>query len=753
MKMLMKRKILLILLLCSTTLVFAAKHLPIEPSRMDVAPRDTTDFGEDNDDVEIPQPKKDDKKAGADTQEEPTKRTGFDAMEYVLSRRYRANGEEFGKRWDDHLFLQVGLGVEQMVPPADNYRFNTLSAVHVGVGKQFNRYHSARLTFQGAWGYQQAKDRLFTKFGLRLDHLFSPSSYFYGFKPSRLMDISTILGVGVQYSKLSFKNILYEKEQQKIIDAYESTGDPSDAEEAEIIRQNMPKDQSGVSFEGHLGAQLRFFTGPQGYINIEPYIGLATDKMDLSQNQNWRKIDVFYGINFNYTYYIHNNLSQRERKYFIKHRQEHDQVDNDSSYLQSWQQPWFIEYSNGVNFLGNSQLGAGSSMGSDVTLSIGRWLSPVIGLRLSGAVHQTTWRQSFIQTSEPDETPVRGYIANMHNIYTGIRLEAMFNPLGFMKNFSWGNPFGAYLLGGVEYGWVDKYQTERLSTRSEAYTLGAHLWYQLSDGLHVFVEPRFMHYVYKLPYTNRDWNKNFTDNGMSVSIGLQVATRSHKFRSAVDEEEGGFEPLRKIRAGIGGGFYFIHTKENFDGDGGVGLNAKAFAEYHLTPIHAVRASFELTNMKHSNICEFYDTNIESATPELATITRTGMWNHKFKLGLINVGYQCNLSNLFCGYPSWRRFDMSVFLGPTLIMPLGDNFVLSPTELLMQGHEVTEKDPLKTEGGIGGHLGFKLRFKIIPHISAIVEPTFYMLGSAKLPSIDFLTVKYLQTWNVGVQYEL
>ena len=55
---------------------------------------------------------------------------------------------------------------------------------------------------------------------------------------------------------------------------------------------------SGSSFEGHLGAQFRFFTGPQAYLNVEPYIGLATDQMDLSENRNWRKTDIFYGINF-----------------------------------------------------------------------------------------------------------------------------------------------------------------------------------------------------------------------------------------------------------------------------------------------------------------------------------------------------------------------------------------------------------------------------------------------------------------------
>lgn len=739
-----RRRLLLILLLSSTLLSFASPRV-LEPMHLNIAPRDTTDFGEDDDEDDV----KVVKKADADKPTEKPKIEGMNAMDYALSRRHRAYGEEFGKSWDDHLFVQAGLGLERMVAPSDNYRFNTLSAVHVGVGKQFNRYSTARVLFQGAWGYQQGKDRLFTKFGVRLEHLFSLSSYFSGFRPSRLLDVSTIFGVGAQYSKLSFKNSLYEETLQKQIEHNEEIGE---TEEAELIRQSIPKDQSGMSMEGHMGLQLRFFTGPQGYVNIEPYIGVATDKMDLSKNQNWRKTDVFYGVNFNYIYYIHNNLSPRERKFFIKNRQDGDEVDVDSTQLQTWHQPWFVEYSNGVDFLGNSQLGAGKSLGSNISLSVGRWFSPVIGFRLTGSVHQTTWRQSFIQTSEAGETPVHGYIANMHNVYTGIRLDALFNPFGLFKSFRWDNPYGAYIVGGAEYGWVDKYQTERLSTRSEAYNIGAHLWYQLSDGLHVFVEPLFKHYVYKLPYTNVDWNKNFTDNGFSLSVGLQVATRSQLFRRHHDED-GTFEPLRQIRGGVAGGFYMIHTKENFEGDGGVGLNAKAFAEYHLTPIHAARASFELVNMKHSNICEFYDTNLDSTTPEGTTITRYGMWNHKFKLGLISVGYQCNLSNLMCGYPSWRRFDMSVFAGPTLILAMGDQFNLSPDEELRQNHEVTEKDPLRTEGGIGAHLGFKLRFKVIPHISAIVEPTLYMLGSAKLPSVDFLTVKYLHTLNVGVQLEL
>jgi len=232
--MLMKRKQLLILLLCSVFATLTQARTKPVITWSDVAPRDTTDLGEDDDEAEG-------EKAVKTKQ---NKAEGLNALDYILERRYLGYGEEFTKKWDDHLFVEAGLGLEKMVAPSDNYRFNTLSAVHVGVGKQFDRYNSARLTFQGAWGYQQGKDRLFTKYGLRLDHLFSLSSYFNGFRPSRLMDISTILGVGVQYSKLSFENILYEKEQQKIIDSYidsyERTGDPADAEEANIIRQSIP---------------------------------------------------------------------------------------------------------------------------------------------------------------------------------------------------------------------------------------------------------------------------------------------------------------------------------------------------------------------------------------------------------------------------------------------------------------------------------------------------------------------------------
>ena len=91
----MNRRILLILLLCSTVLTLsAARELPM-PVWSDVAPRDTTDLGEDNDEDVNQKVEK----------TRQNKAEGLNAFDYIMERRYRANGEEFTKKWDDHLFI------------------------------------------------------------------------------------------------------------------------------------------------------------------------------------------------------------------------------------------------------------------------------------------------------------------------------------------------------------------------------------------------------------------------------------------------------------------------------------------------------------------------------------------------------------------------------------------------------------------------------------------------------------------------
>ena len=733
------KRILLILLICNLAVVNG--HAFTLPDAYPTAPSDTTRYGEDSDEAENDTVNRNPKNLAK----------GVDAITMVLERRYRAYNEYFTKKWHDHLFIQAGIGFEQMVPPSEGYSFNTLGAVNLGVGKQFNKYNTVRLMFHGAWGYQQSKDRLFTKLGIRLDHNFSLTSYFSGYKPTRLLDISTLFGVGVQFSKLSYENILWEKEMAKQIAEWEALGD---YEEAQLIRDNWPKNQHATSFEAHVGAQLKFFTGPQGYITVEPYVGIGGASTDLTEHRNWRKTDIFYGLNVNYIYYIHNNLSPRERLKYIRNRPVRDLLSTDSLLL-SWQQPWFFEFSNGVNFLFDTELSDGKTIGPDISFGVGRWFSPVIGLRLTGAVRQMTWRQRDVLVVDDGLVEDRGYAENMHTIYGGVRLEAMFNPFGFSKNFSWSDKFGAYLVGGFEYGWVKKYQTQTLSTRSEGFTGGLHLWAKLSDGLQLFLEPRYIHYNYKVPYTNVTWNKLYSDNSASVSVGLTVSTRSRQFRSMDHDETRGGYPLRKIRVGIAGGFNFFQTTSNFDNSAGMGYNGKLVVEYHLDRLHSFRAIGEFVGMSRSGLSKFYDYNMDSEDPAKTVVTRQGMWDHDLKFALAGLGYQINLSNLLAGYNAKRRADLSLFLGPSLLIPIDDKAVLSSEERVMVGHLVEPVEQFKTGSiSFGGHLGVKLRMPLSSRISVIAEPTIYFLGNTKVPCVNsFKGLNYMETINVGLQCEL
>lgn len=637
---------------------------------------------------------------------------GTNAMDYLLERRYLADGETFTKRWDDHRFVEAGAGVEQMVPPGAGYKFNALTVAHLGVGKQFSKLHSARVLLNGAFGYQQDKDRLYYRMGVTADHLFSLTSYFDGFKPSRLLDISTVLGVGAQYAK------------------YGRLG------------------RSGTSFDVHMGLQFRFFTGPQGYINIEPYYGLATDKRDLSESRNWRKIDMFYGANVNFIYYLHNNLSPESRQHFINNRAESNELVADSTALDSWRQPWFFEFSNGIDFTDSPTLGLTEPMGHNFSISVGKWLSSAIGLRFTGTSSTVTWQKEVTpEKLSPYQPP---YERDFRSCYVGMRGEALFNPLGFSANYNWDSPLGFYLLAGAEMGRIMKYQPGRhLSCNTQAYTVGAHLWARLSDGLQVFVEPRYTNYVYKVPYSNAAWNKCFSDNTYSLNMGLTVSTTGMKYRRAntADDSE-----MRHIVVGLGGGTNITQTRDGYSGSAGMPFNGMAFAEYHFNRIHSARVAFEYLSISRASLSSFTDYRMDSPESGYAPVNRTGLWNHRYYFGFVSFNYMVNLTNLCNGYRPGRRFELEAYVGPTCNMLFGETATLDSNERLQEGHECRLNNEAKTATKFGFNAGLKLNAHITPRIDAFFSPTIYALRNVGIDGVNFTKLRHIETLNVGVQYK-
>ena len=112
----------------------------------------------------------------------------------------------------------------------------------------------------------------------------------------------------------------------------------------------------------------------------------------------------------------------------------------------------------------------------------------------------------------------------------------------------------------------------------------------------------------------------------------------------------------------------------------------------------------------------------------------------------------NLSNALCGFNPNRSVDFSAFLGPTAVIPMGDKAEPSPDEPILANHKVELEEPFQN-GGIkfGAHLGVKVQIKASKRLGLFVEPTLYLLNGINMPCVDFLSVKYMQTLNVGIQY--
>ncbi len=606
----------------------------------------------------------------------------FNYLDHILDGRYMPYGDQFTKRWDDHLFIEVGAGVQQVVAPSETYKFTPITNANLAIGKQFSPKHSLRLTLNAGYAYQKEQEYFMYQLGAKLDHIFDMSSYFAGYDPTRRLSVSTVVGLGAIRSTFAHNSDVREHE-------------------------------SAMAFEGHLGLQFKIFTGPQGYINIEPYAGLATDPLDISGKRNWRDYDAFYGAKLSYVYYLHNNLSPEARAEYLVKRILKDELTADST-LFSWRKPMFIEFSNSMNFLKTPELSMGATKGGGYSLALGGWLSPAIALRGTVSNENVVYdHASRFNNAEEDA---------LSGNYLGARAEALLNPFGFVRHYNWDSRFGVYAVAGLQIGklWKRGY-TESVNAYYQGYTAGLHLWTRLSDGLQLFVEPRYEYIEYHKPNHDRMTNWRYSDDLWGVNVGVTVFTRTRKYIDwKVWEERDQSQFMNKIAIGVGGGFNFMqknlqYAETNFK----LGYNINAFAEYHFNATHAVRASVDAT----MHPLKFYQNNHMLESTENASL-------------YTSLNYMLNLTNILNSQdPDLRTFEAFVFAGPSMVMR-------------NEGSKFFE--PYFT-----GNIGMKLLYHVNRHIGVHLSPNFYYLHK-KLRNNVYIGQKMssaavMETLNAGVQY--
>lgn len=631
--------------------------------------------------------------------------TGFNAIDYVLERRYRGKGYQFTRAWDDHLFVELGAGLQQIVPASDGYGLTTTTTAHLALGKQFSPLHTVRLSLSGWYSYRRNTYSGFAQLGAAADWIYSFSSYYEGYKPSRTLDISTVLGLGAHY------------------------------------KPRVAANEKKLAGDIHAGLQFRIFTGPQAYFVVEPQVGVASDNIDLSGNHNWRKYDFFYGANINFVYYLHNNLAPEERGRYLDKQK-------DGSLPQLWHTPWFFELAGGLNMAGSDDLSLGETLGNSTTASVGKWLSPVIGLRGSAAFTTTTWKKAPVSTTSSED----GFTKSYPYFNVGVRMEGMVNPLGFLNDFSWEKPFGFYIIAGGGVGIIQKQQDKMLRCKAISYSAGVKLWARLGQDVHLFLEPRYTYYDYKVPYSNVAMFRRCNENGFGLNVGMSLYTRSRRYQTtaasmnapATDKDGASFS------VGLGLGTNLVPKRFHYDG-GGMPYDFLAYGEWHYNSLSSVRLSLEYISLSANSLETSWDYDLSSTATNNSRKSCKAMWTHRYHLGMISLNYMLNATTLWAGRAN-RRFEIEAFAGPTILFRLGDSAKLADGETVEEGHAYRTRQSMRKAKVYGANGGFKLKYNATDNISVSLTPQIYVLkGYISLPGVRFIKGHVMETLNLGAQY--
>ena len=621
------------------------------------------------------------------------------SMHYVLENRYRGFNDEYVERhWYDHTFLELGAGMEQILPGEGGYSFHPMTTYRVAVGKMFTPWHTARMATQLANGYQKTYEHRYYKVALKADYLFNLTAFSKGYDPARPLEVQFLAGLGVQYSKAYGKAAVWTP-------------------------------------EAHLGMQVKVCAGPYGSMALEPYVVMTSRRTDGS-GENWRNFDALWGVSINFAHKLAGRLTARQR--------------NDSLTRKRMYAPWFIQYGSGLVF----QIGEGSSaMGQHTSLTMGKWFAPAVGMRASlmygGHVSDETVTDAVPGKYRPE------YTRQFYTDFSRLRIEAMINPFGFSRSFRWNVPVGMYLVGGLGYGWVLRQYSDRqwLRTISESYSAGLHLYASLGGRLRIYMEPQFVYDVYKIPYYNAKRERVFNENKVTLSLGMTALIGDVPGEKTA---AGNMDDDRKWFVGVAFALPLTLRQGNaYTNERGSDYGVRFWGKYDFREGLFARMTMEYLSLSDARITSYYDCVTQKET-EIRR-SRTGMMTHDYGLLIITAGAGMDIMRMFAQAGCRKRFGMELAGGAGIASLLSHKAVLYSGEMLLQGHTAVAK---KNNGGsihfaMTGSM--KLHYRLSGLMGVFVEPQVYLIhGLYRKTYINLLGMGKLQVMQsiaLGAEFRL
>lgn len=397
-----------------------------------------------------------------DEERKNTPSIGFDPSCVRLQKRYRPleNDSLFPKQWWRRFYFGIGGGIQGLT---DNIGMVSNASANAYLGYHLTPIHSLRLSGSYIKYNFNGSNKSAKSLGVGIDYLVNLSNFAWGYDPSRVFEVSTVVGIGARYS-----------------------------------RATLP---SKINPYAHIGLNADVYISKYASLFFEPYIGAQRQMSTVLNNPSREKWNLMYGFSTGLQVSLENRTD-----YFSE---------ADSIYKKI-----FLDTSIGVVSSGRSG-GILNRLGVGYQAALGLWINPMIGLRV-GAHGESFYWSSRIRNK--NNVPVR-YSHNQ--VLVGGRAELMLDPLNFSKKWREapeGHDFDLNLLLGGELGWELKNGLYGESIRrSHAYYYGItsalQALYRIDKGTYIYIEPRYQA-IYYNDKKSEGWSPS--DHIASINVGSRV---------------------------------------------------------------------------------------------------------------------------------------------------------------------------------------------------------------------------------------
>ncbi len=594
----------------------------------------------------------------ADEDDELARVVYFRPKDVQVQNRYRPteNDSLFAKKWWRRLYAGVGGGFQFL---SDNVSSVQNSHVAGYLGYRFTPVHSLRLhgTYT-TFTYGPGKHLSSRSLGVGVDYLANISNFAWGYNQSRLVDVSTVLGVGT--------------------------------------RINGARLSSKIAPYARLGAQVDFRLGSYFAFFAEPYVGVHKRMNALFDRPGREMWNLMYGVNVG----MQMSLDRRPDQY----------LEADSIYRK-----FFFDSSIGVVVPGRAG-GIMHRIGHGYHGALGVWLNPMFGLRLGAQAQSVRWSSEMMKIYGAS---VRR--SNNQALFSG-RLEMMVNPMNFSKrwrNKPGGHDFDFNFLVGGDFGWNMKSNVPNTTNGAfRCYYYGVtgaiQVMYRISKpGTYIFVEPRYLAAMYSVPYQNTRNSLFNVEHNFSFNVGTRLYMMG---ASQTGDDKAEFTPHWWAGLDVGGVKW--QTTQSLS-TGGLGINPTVGFSlgYDLSRYASFRAQLAYQRLYDTHTSSYvgYDMNENMRRGN-------GLWNSAYDVMDLRLSYMLNLNNLFQGYNSDRRFNLWWTVGPSLsyVFNQSDNWVEDQIGTLPSMKVLELGDSREGKASPAVHTSLMAALRVAPQYEVTVE---------------------------------